>query len=80
MGPMGGRPPLHLVSPATCQETVAVLREKLQQAEKGDLIGVALVCVYKPDGHSTEITGIIKRAPIFTMGALLKLIHKLESI
>ena len=75
---MGGRPPLHLVAPATCQETVTVLKEKLKEAENGTLVGVAMVCVYSPEGHSTELAGIIKRAPLFAIGALVKLIRQLE--
>ena len=78
---MGVRPPvLHVVAPATCQETVAVLKEKLKEAENGSLVGVAMVCVYSPEGHSTELTGLIRKCPLFAIGAMVKLIRKLETL
>lgn len=74
---------LRLVAPnetsiTACSETISVLRQRLKEAEEGDLDGVAMVCVYRGLRQSAYLTGSTKRIPTFTLGAIGRLWSRLE--
>lgn len=54
-------------------DTIDVLTELLQEARKGNVIGVALVAMYRQRRYEFALTGEAARSPTFTLGTVTKL-------
>ncbi len=54
-------------------DTVEALRSLLAEAERGEVLGLALVVMHKRRSFSVEVTGEADRNPVFTIGTLAML-------
>lgn len=59
-----------LVEESVSTETVACLVGLLDQAQRGELVGVAVGAIYKRSNFGTCSAGEARRNPVFTMGVL----------
>ncbi len=59
---------LRLVGPAVSADTVEALRELLERAVAGEVIGIAFAALHKGKLFLTETTGECGRNPVFTLG------------
>lgn len=55
---------------AVSTDTVQRLVELLDQAKRGELVGVAVGAIYKRSNFETFVTGEASRNPVFTMGVV----------
>jgi hypothetical protein len=65
---MSRRPPFKLVPDALSHDTVDALRELLEQAEAGQVVGIAFAAMYKSRQFITNTAGECHRNPVFTRG------------
>lgn len=64
------KPPFRLVRNRRSRTTIRATEELRADAHTGDLIGVALVAMYKRRVYTTRVTGECFRSPTFTRGML----------
>jgi len=60
--------PYKLVRSQVSHDSVAVLKNLLEQAEQGELIGVAFAAMYKEGNYVVDLTGEAHRSPTFARG------------
>lgn len=63
---------LQLVPAHASQETVAVLRDMLGQAERGEIIGLAFVAM-RVANYTVDAVGLARRSPVVARGMLADL-------
>ena len=73
---------LHLVPvpPSVSKDTVRRLELWLDQAKRGDLVGIAGVMIHRGNRWTADAAGEAMRMPTFTMGMLQRLARRLEDI
>lgn len=62
--------PFALARENPSSDTIEVLKELLEMAEHGQVIGIACVAMLKRKELQTMTTGEASRSPIFTVGAV----------
>lgn len=62
-----------LVPAAMCHETADLLVDLCQEVARGELIGIAVITIYKNKRYGLDITGEARRNPTFTLGAVTML-------
>jgi hypothetical protein len=62
------------------KETVYWFNERHHEALRGELIGVAAICMYSHSHYAISIKGEIRRAPTFTRGLLPEMDYQLGRI
>lgn len=75
-----GRVVLELVKPAVSPETVDLLALTLQAAERGDVIGVALIMMHPGWDYTIDIAGMVREDPTFCRGMVQKLNDELAKL
>ncbi|MCW1959817.1 MAG: hypothetical protein KIH64_014985 [Mycobacterium sp.] len=71
------RSPFTLVRRDISTDTVECLQSLLQQAQAGDVIGIAYVAMLKERDYIADSTGEAHRSPTFTRGMLRALDDRL---
>jgi hypothetical protein len=71
--------PYHLVPDNISGETIQALRELLQQAEDGEIIGVAFCAMYQRQEYIVNTAGEARRSPTFTSGMVEQLQNYVSS-
>lgn len=66
--------------PEVSRETMFELRTRLQDAERGDLIGIAFVAIYRANEYHVGLVGQARLAPTFTRGTLCFLDDELAAL
>ncbi len=66
--------------PLGSTETVYWLEERLAEARRGELIGIAAICMYSHSDYGISIRGEIRKSPVYTRGLLPELDHELGRI
>lgn len=61
-------------------ETVYWLEERLEEARRGELIGIAAISMYSHSEYAIAIKGEIRKAPTFTRGLLPEMDYQLGRI
>jgi hypothetical protein len=59
-----------LVPAAVCRETAELLGELLVEVLRGEVLGIAVVSIYKQRRLALGTTGEATRSPTFTLGAV----------
>jgi hypothetical protein len=62
-----------------CEETIGYLRDLLEQAEAGEVYGLAVAAMLKQRKYVTHTTGEASRNPTFTRGMLTVLDDELAN-
>ena len=70
--------PFVLVSDEISHDTIEALTELLEDARRGELIGIAFAAMYKQRKFIVDTAGEAHRNPIFTRGMLACLDDKLR--
>lgn len=65
--------PFTLAHETISHDTVEALRGLLEEAEKGEVLGMAFIVMHKRRSFSVEATGEADRNPVFTIGTLAML-------
>lgn len=74
------RPPFKLVhNEAATRDTIACLKARLREAERGDLLGYGMVMMYKTREWDYETCGEGARNKTWSIGMLIALVVKLAS-
>lgn len=73
------KPPFVLAQDTISHDTVEALQTLLDEAKKGNLIGIAFAAMYtKPTRrYATEAAGEADRNPTFALGTVIVLLYKL---
>lgn len=71
---------IYVVEFAGSKETAYWLEERLDEALRGRLIGIAAICMYGHNDYAMSIRGEIRKAPTFTRGLLPELDYQLARI
>lgn len=61
-------------------ELVAFFKAKLAEAESGELVGHASICLYRDNSHDTHVVGEARSRPVFTRGVLPDLHEELTAL
>lgn len=72
-------PPLRLVEPPIDGPTVARLSELLEQAKRGEVVGIAYVTLGRGTEYSGDVVGRAANHPVFMLGAARALDHLVAS-
>jgi hypothetical protein len=72
------KPPFVLIEDVISNETIQCLRTLLQQAERGEVIGIAFAAMLKQRGYIVNTAGEAHRSPTYSRGMLLALDDKLS--
>lgn len=72
------KPPFVLVNDQISHDTIEALTEMLEDAMRGELIGIAFAAMYKQRKFIVDTAGEAHRNPIFTRGMLDCLDDKLR--
>lgn len=67
------KPPFRLVPDTVSHDTVIALRELLDHAETGRLLGIAFAAMYRGRHYIVNTAGEAQRNPTFTRGMLAAL-------
>lgn len=70
---MSRRPPFRLVPVERSHDTVEALRELLEEAEAGEVVGLAFAAMYRRRQFITDTAGECHRNPVFTRGMIAAL-------
>lgn len=71
---------LYVVEFARSKEVIYWLDERIYEAHRGQLIGIAAICMYSHNDYAISIRGEIRRAPTFTRGLLPEMDYQLAQI
>jgi hypothetical protein len=71
---------LRLVGAEPSPDTVYALQELLQAAIAGEVIGVAVVAMFKRRSYTIDVTGEARRSPTFTRGMVAALDDELRDL
>jgi hypothetical protein len=69
-----------LLRPGVSRDTIECLSELLEQAKKGDLVGIAFGAIMRHSNYSVHATGAARLNPTFTRGIVRALDDKLSDI
>ncbi|SOD42407.1 hypothetical protein [Nitrosovibrio sp. Nv4] len=72
--------PFRLVTKTISHDTVGALQTLLDEAEKGDLIGIAFAVMYSKGGYITDAAGEAYESPTFARGMVKALDDRLREI
>jgi len=72
--------PFRLVTRTISHDTVEALSTLLEQAKRGDLIGLAFAAMYNEGGYLVNAEGETYKSPTFTRGMIKALDDKLRAI
>lgn len=67
------RPPFRPVPDDLPADTAGALRKLLNQATRGEILGVAFVALYKNRTFIVNTTGEVRRSPVFARGLVAEL-------
>ena len=67
------KPPFRLAQEMLSHDTIEALRVLLEEAERGDILGMAFVVMHKRRSFTVDATGEARRNPIWSIGALAML-------
>jgi hypothetical protein len=70
---MSRRPPYRLIDETFSDDTIEALRELLQFAEAGEVVGIAFAAMFKRRKFVTDAAGECRRNPVFTRGMVAAL-------
>lgn len=71
------KPPFRLVPRRISTDTVHACEQLLEEARRGDVIGIAVAVMRRQRSYSVDVAGECRRNPTFTLGMLRTLDHKL---
>lgn len=72
--------PFRLVTRTISHDTIEALSTLLDQAKRGDLIGVAFAAMYNEGGYLVDAAGEAHKSPTFARGMIKALDDKLREI
>jgi transposase len=70
---MRSRRPFTLIKAGNSDDTVACLRQLLQEAERGEVVGVAYCAMLRRREYVINVCGEAHRSPTFTRGMVAAL-------
>lgn len=80
MSPMEQKKILQLVPFQVSSDTVSELRTLLEQAEKGELIGLAYVGMYRGSDYDADVVGTCRRSTDICQAMLRRLERALDHL
>lgn len=69
-----------LLKPGVSRDTIDCLTTLLDQAKKGDLVGLAFGAIMRNSNYSVHATGAARHNPTFTRGIVRALDDKLSTL
>jgi hypothetical protein len=69
---------LRLTGEYISNDTIEVLRDILELAERGNIIGIAFITLHKRRGYSLGWAGQADKDPVITLGALHRLLAEVN--
>lgn len=62
------KPPFTLIKPTTSASTIKALEQLLEEAKRGEVIGIAFSAMLKECEFYGDVTGECRRNPVFASG------------
>jgi len=74
------KPPFTLIKPPPCINTITTLEQLLEEARRGEIIGITFSAMLKERKFFGDVVGECRRNPVFASGMIAALDFDLQNL